>query len=257
MDIEQASGVASEVVIAGHSHIFAMGASQSYKGGVSLQPAAKFPDMFFLMEEWRGNRTREYWDALVNYAQGRVVVLIYNGNQHNAGFLFRAGPPFDFWDPDASADFLLDASVVPRAMVAEYFKPSLLNLDVIVAKLKEGGAAEIIVLGTPPCKGDSDFIREIVMGSRYFQDAAEKMGRDIRTVEINDSSVRVKLWRLLQQMMAEIAQRTGATFLPLPNDVLDPDGCLKREFWAHDVTHGNQKYGEVLVGHLRSALKLD
>lgn len=236
---------------------FAMGASQSYKGGVSLQSAAKFPDMLFLMEEWRGNRTREYWDALLNYVPGRTVALVYNGNQHNAGFLFRSGPSFDFWDPSAVGELLPGARVLPRSMVAEYFKPSLMHLDSIVAKLKESGAAGIVVLGTPPCKGDPNFIREIVMGSRYFQDAAKKLGRDVSTVEINDSSVRVKLWRLLQQMMADIAQRAGATFLPVPNFVLDPDGCLKREFWAHDVTHGNPKYGEVLLGHLRSALKLD
>ncbi|MEP9368118.1 hypothetical protein [Xanthobacter sp. VNH20] len=246
-----------EVIIAGHSHIFAMGAPNSYKGERQLQPVPQFENMFFLMEEWRGNRTPEYWAALAENARDRIIVISFNGNQHNASFLFRSGPAFDFWDADDRGNLLPGADVIPRLMVREFFKPSLAGLDSVVAEAMDGGAAKVIVLGTPPCKGDLDFIRKIVLGSEYFRRAAEKIGCDVETVAITDTSVRVKLWGVLQEMMADIAEKRGATFVPVPSAVLDGTRCLKSEFWANDVTHTNAAYGNLILKHLSLSLNLD
>jgi hypothetical protein len=81
-----------DVIIAGHSHMFALGARQCHKGHIQLEPVPGTDRLYFLMAEWTGNRSPSYWDALVNYSRNRIVVLLYNGNKHNADFLLAHGP---------------------------------------------------------------------------------------------------------------------------------------------------------------------
>src|SRR5947208_2686943 len=79
-----------EVIVAGHSHMFAMGAPQRYQGPLALVPFQG--RCGFLMEEWKGNRSNEYWDALVGLSANRSALIIFNGNQHHADFLLAPDP---------------------------------------------------------------------------------------------------------------------------------------------------------------------
>ena len=47
-------------------------------------------------------------------------------------------------------------------------------------------------------------------------------------------------------MLAEKARTRGLMFIPVPKEVQDADGFLKREFWASDATHANEAYGDVI-----------
>jgi hypothetical protein len=50
---------------------------------------------------------------------------------------------------------------------------------------------------------------------------------------------------------AQMAEKLGAAFLPLPPGCQDPDGFLAPEY-AADITHANAKFGELLLEHIAS-----
>ena len=56
-------------------------------------------------------------------------------------------------------------------------------------------------------------------------------------------------------MLAEEARSRGLMFIPVPKEVQDADGFLKREFWASDVTHANEAYGNVIYETVVQAFK--
>jgi hypothetical protein len=95
--------------------------------------------------------------------------------------------------------------------------------------------------------------------SSYYRQWAEQRGVDISTTEcLTPLPVRQKGWQLLQLMVREIAEKTGAPFVAVPGDTLEPDGTLARPYWSGDVSHGNPTFGKRLLDEaVAAAVKLE
>ena len=129
-------------LIAGHSHLFALGALQGYKGGIDMQPVeAGGVRGAFLMEEWRGSRSHDYWSTLVRSGRDRPVFILYNGNQHYGEFMFSS-EAFDFLEHDADEPGA--APLVPRKLVQAYFKRTLPELNRILGELRGAEASSFL-----------------------------------------------------------------------------------------------------------------
>jgi hypothetical protein len=89
----------------------------------------------------------------------------------------------------------------------------------------------------------------------FFVNWAAQLGQSLETISITDPYVRLKLWYLLQDVQAEEARIRGVMFIPVPKEVQDADGFLKREFWASDVSHTNEAYGNVIYETVVRAFK--
>lgn len=235
----------SDLVLAGHSHIVALGVPHCTGGPPEFIRISNGPPrMFAVAEKWVGDRLDPYWDLVARHAAGRTVALAWNGNQHNASFLIAPAPLFDFVCPGAATAGLHPRAVVlPAGVVRAYFRHTLIALGGLVRRMQASGARQVVILGTPAPKGDGDFILAHVRSEAYFQDAARAAGIDLATCAITPAPVRQKLWTLIQHMMAEIAAAEGALFLAVPPDTLDADGTLRREYWQDDSTHANAAYG--------------
>lgn len=61
--------------------------------------------------------------------------------------------------------------------------------------------------------------------------------------------LRLALWALERELHEERAARHGAAFLPPPAAAL-ADGFLADGFWDHDPTHGNARYGRLVLDAL-------
>jgi hypothetical protein len=188
----------------------------------------------------------EYWDMMQLLAPGRTVAITYDGNQHVAQFLFS--PSFDFVLDDNSPTEP-SAQLVPLALVREHFRPSVADLETNLTALSKLPGVRPIVLGTPAPFGDDAFI-----GGRLGEVADQANNMNSTTLPITPLSVRVKLWRVIQQLLTEVAEQCGVAFISSPEETRDSRGVLREEYVGNDLTHTNPNYGAVVVRALAAYL---
>jgi hypothetical protein len=249
---------ADEFVVAGDSHIFAMGARQDYAGPLSLAPIESTGGHgHFLMEQWLGGRGEHYWDGLVQHSNNRTVVLVVMGNQHFAYFLLARKPLFDFVDPWDPGHALYPGSVVvPRRMVKALPMVRTGWERDLIRRLRVGGCRDIIVIGTPPVIEDLEGAHKFITEYPFWRERAASMGMDIATCGLTPAPIMKRLWGVLQESLANLAHETGIRFLSVPNETIDKSGYRKAEYcgpsWS--FAHANEEYGRLMLERIMSAV---
>lgn len=240
------------MIITGYSHCFCMGINPSGEQRFE-RIHSETSEVYGVMGAWNGSRDDVYWEFVAQHAEGKSIIISWAGNQHNSGFIFSNEELFDFvLNNDDFSDLAEDKTVVPKSALVEHFKPSLGGLPKVIEILKKGKPREIIILETPRPKGDGKFIIPFIKSSQHFTDLATKSKIDIDSLEISSLRFRLKLWQLIQQMVAKIAKNSNVKFVPIPSDFYDGNGGVKREYWANDVTHTNTNYGKKVIKYLGS-----
>jgi hypothetical protein len=239
-----------EMIITGHSHCFCMGVNPS--GLLRLEPIQNDgPAVYGVMGAWNGSRDVVYWKFVAKHAKDRCIIVSWAGNQHNSGFIFSDEESFDFVLNHKNHNPLVEGkTIIPKSVLVEHFKPTLGELAKVIEILKKGEPSKIILLETPRPKGDSDFILPFIKSSQYFTDSAKKLGIKVDLLAISTLSFRLKLWQLIQELLANVATDNGVEYVSIPVELQTADGGLKKEFWANDVTHANAVYGTAVIRHL-------
>ena len=91
---------------------------------------------------------------------------------------------------------------------------------------------------TPPPKSD-DVVRAALATEPFFLEQAAQLGYSPSDLQITPEVTRVALWRVLRDLLREVAESGGATFVPVPEAAYDERGLLLPELDAGDVTHAN------------------
>ncbi len=246
-DAKQPQGAAcadqQRLIIAGHSHMVAMTGDMP-ADAPHLHTASAFPNVYALFGAWP--RSRDYWSKLSEVAKEARVAIVWGGNEHNFFFFFQANQPFDFISKSVN-QIISSFQIVPQAMVREKFRPHVQELAEVLAELKKTSIGPLAVVGTPPPKEGSEELRQLLKTEPYFVEWAEKLGKSIDTIKITAAPVRLKLWYVLQEMLAQIARDADVQFIPVAPETVDENGYLRREYWAPDVTHANAEYGQVMM----------
>lgn len=169
--------------------------------------------------------------------QPRVASVI-GGNAHNMLALLRHPRPFDFvLAGEAGPPLDPGAELVPQALVraalAEKMQPDFARI-----RLLRGLAGELIHIESPPPVRDEGFIA--AHAESWFR---ERSGDEVHVAGVG---VRWRIWRLASQLMREVADAAGITFLAVPAALADASGFLKADY-AADPTHGNEAYGAALI----------
>jgi hypothetical protein len=235
-------------VLAGDSHVFAFASNRPGRTSAELVPMVNDRvDLFSV--EGPFPRDLAYWGDVLRLAEGRTLAVCFQGNQH-AWFLFAPTPRFDFVlasRPDLPLE--ADAELLPEAMVREFFRPSLAILDGMLGQTAQGGD-RTFVLGTPPPKNNDDLLRTYIADEPGLVSVAAAKGCSIADTPLTAPLTRLKLWSVLQELMAELAHTHGACFIAIPPETQDDLGYLRPEFWEPDVTHANTCYGRLMLGQL-------
>ncbi|HEV7305246.1 hypothetical protein [Ensifer sp.] len=233
------------LLLAGHSHSTALGVPNT-------SPDAPFGAVPIDIAGGRvialpvpGSRTPAYWDAVVEQSVDTTVLLVWNGNQHLAKFLFEAGKPFDFYIANRPDIAVQPVDLIPESLIREILDRGNALLQPFLKRLQGVPGCKTVLLGTPPPKGDDGVLRQLVSKEVYFVEMAERMGFDLNTITFTDRLVRRKLWLVVQDLLAEAADAAGSAFMPVPEAVMDDEGFLKKELWREDATHANPEYGRV------------
>ena len=236
----------AQILVCGHSHAASILEASNL---LELQTRNVLPISVCYSADWAAGPPgdQEYWDFVAEVSPGKHVVIVWNGNQHNANFMFQTQPSFTMLGvADNRSD--QEAVPIPRAMIKNFFKPSFEELSDIVPTLSN--AASITLMNGPAPKPVTH-IKSCILQEKYFTDIAESLGVDIGDLVITSDSLRLKLWNVLAELLADSAQKLGANFLGAPALSRDASGLLLPEYWASDVTHANSKYGLLLIEELQ------
>lgn len=243
-------GFKMEMIITGHSHCFCMGVNPS--GLLRLEPIQNDgPAVYGVMGAWNGSRDEVYWKFVAKHAKDRCIIISWAGNQHNSGFIFSNEESFDFVLNRKDHNPLAEGkTIIPKSVLVEHFKPTLGGLAKVIEILKKGEPSKIILLETPRPKGDGNFILPFIKSSQHFIDLAEKHGLKVDLLAISTLGFRLKLWQLIQELLANVANDHSVEYVSVPAELKTAEGGMKKEFWANDVTHANTNYGIAVIRHL-------
>ncbi len=231
-------------VLAGHSHIDAL-IGNRIVAEFALRPIEGAEGVCAL--DGPKPRNELFWERLILEAPGRNIGFAWNGNEHNAMYFFRPSPEFDFLSRHVR-QLKEDAQIVPQAAIAQRFQKNSLNpLESWLTKLREAGARKVVLIGGPAPKRDNPRLRALLAGERFYAEHIERLGATPETVAITDSFVRLKLWRLLQDLNEQSARKCGAVYVGAPDETMDEDGFLKEDYWGRDITHANFAYGRLML----------
>ncbi len=238
--------MADRLILAGHSHIHALGVPGLPKGEAPRIVPLPHPsaDLAAVI----GARTQAYWSTLIEGARDRRAAVMWTGNQHYASFAFRNGDAIDFVPSDRpAAPIDRAAQIVPEEMIRAVFEPSLTKLADLIARIHAVSPWPAIIIGTPPPKGDPARFLANLDQSLALKAIAADQGIAPTVDTLTDVAVMVKLWRLLQRMFAECAAATGALFVPVPPHLIADGEVLSDDHWAEDATHTNRAFGGALL----------
>lgn len=235
----------AQIVVCGHSHVDAI-----LKAAIIRESQAESESAisycFGAYAETGPPQGDEYWDLVVNASRGKHVVIVWNGNQHNADFMFQTKPKFTVL---GVTNDTYDHEPIPisRSMVRQYFKPSFEELTEIIPSLSD--AASIALLNGPAPKPLS-YIKNFILQEKYFSDLTKLIREGGEDLVITSDSLRLELWNLLAELLASYAKTLGASFINAPEASRDALGLLLPEYWYPDVTHANSKYGMLIIEEL-------
>ena len=228
-----------QILAGGHSHVYSMlAALDQGRGPAEYRAAVAYS------ADLAGGPPGDphYWDLLAKVGAGRRVVIVWNGNQHNAGFLLSPDPPFRVFSPLAEAG-PEEGAWVAQEVLREYWRPTFSELTDVLKSLVP--VARVGVVGTPPPKSDL-VVRQSLAQEIFFLDRARELGVDVADLRITPQAVRLAMWHVIQDALEEIATEVGAAFIPVPTTAVDGDGTLSAEFCAPDATHANVNYGALM-----------
>jgi hypothetical protein len=247
-----ASGDKSELLIAGDSHIISFGIPLKSEDNTHYASnlTRHGDDVLGLVGAWP-RQFETYWASAQEHAKGRTIAVFWGGNVHLAHYLFAPTPLFDFVT-SANPDLPLDetAVIVPEEAIRVFFSGPIQLLKGRVDALSST-AMKVLVPGTPPPKEDDMFIRERLDKEPHFSRAAAQLGLKAAEVPLSPPILRLKLWMVLQGLLRDMAEETGAVFVPVPVTAQTGPGFLHTSYYANDVTHANLAYGDMMLAELR------
>ena len=191
-----------------------------------------------------------YWALLSKVATGKSIAILWNGNQHNAGFLLAHEPPFRVLHGGSLPSG--DGVWLPRQLLREYWNPSFDELRAALPRLT--AVATVYLVGTPPPKSQA-LIRSVIEREPFFVEQAASLKVDLAELRVTEPSTRLAMWEILQEMLQECAAEFGAVFIPVPGDVMDADGILLPRYGSDDATHGNADYAARLWKEVAAAMR--
>jgi hypothetical protein len=229
---------APEILACGHSHRLAMMAAICEQ---EIDPAIRAA---VLAHGTPGPKPADemYWGTVLETPGNLPLAVLWEGNVHNR-FLFKPAEGFRL----AYKNSLLSSDdrelIVAIEMVRASFMFMMGKLDLILHRIKK--QRKLLVVGTPPPKQERWIRNGLVQEPGYVERAAQQ-GFDIETIPITPLALRIQLWGITQDMLAESAVRFGVEFVPVPDSVKDADGALRDELCMPDATHANARYGALM-----------
>jgi hypothetical protein len=125
-------------------------------------------------------------------------------------------------------------------------------MDPLRAILKNAEGVKLLLLGTPPPKSD-DQIRAAFENDPWLAEWAVRLGMTESTLRITPLAVRVELWKITQELLRDLSDEWGMTFVGVPDRAWS-SGALPAQASAPDCTHANGYWADVMIQEANDAL---
>ena len=172
-----------------------------------------------------------------------LIVASLWANQHF--FLSVANSPrrFDFFAPGIDAmDTSADTELIPYELMRRHIDFWFLNVDAILQNLKKLTSVPIVLTPAPPPIGD---FRALPGGS-----SDPVIDQLVAQHGLAPETLRLKFWRLCEQLYVRHALQCECTILRVPNDTMDARGFRREAYFGPDWIHANTAYGELVLGQI-------
>jgi hypothetical protein len=223
-----------EILVIGNSHTTAMAAAldDETRPRIDVVNLASYFDPV-------NRRNKVLPPDIVELFQPERIFCTFGGSEHNVFGLLEAPIRFDFMTATESA---VEAGrrIVPYALIRAALEQAMQNAIKHTRELHRlYPHCPITHLCTPPP------FRAIAEGRvlpRVFQDHLH--------LGITPASIRRKLHQVHSDIARDACVAMGVGFMDVPSGCTDDDGYLLPEFWSKDPTHGNAKFGALLIGRM-------
>lgn len=183
-----------------------------------------------------------------------VVCLALEGNQHNVFSLLHTKHKFRLGDaalgavPALTSQNSSELQFVPRDMLKSEFKSKLWRIDAFAATIHAFFpqarflhiCAPPPVLAMPPKPPPEEQPEGFDMMLYYLD------------FDACPPDLRLKIYELQTEIFAEVAARHGAVLLDPPRQARRPDGFLDTAYFDVDPTHGNSRYGKLVLAQIEA-----
>lgn len=166
-----------------------------------------------------------------------VVCLSIAGNQHNIITLFERPQPFTVGGEVFDSK---PRTSIPLQMMKDTINhKNSVNRETITELHSEFPDAEFMYICAPPPISDTSTIR-------HLPELFEKMSK----AGYAPDGLRTAVYKLQSDWYQNVAEENGAAFLPPPAEAVTDHGMLASEYCGGDPTHGNKKYGALVLDQI-------
>ncbi|MCC2673603.1 MAG: hypothetical protein K0R58_550 [Ramlibacter sp.] len=139
----------------------------------------------------------------------------------------------------------------------EHFTASVLDLGLSVNDLRARVERKVRLLAFPWIEFFARLHPRVVLipppppvEATHIRAHPGKMREKLAEHDVSPPAFRVAAWKHHVQLLRSEAQRVGITFFELPANIYSELGLLKVEFSSEDPTHGNPKFGALLLSQV-------
>lgn len=237
---EPASG--PRIVVFGDSHTAA------------LVRAKEFPERSHLYERIKILRLRKHKDGRIvgdtelrafcrhirRYNEDDFVFSAIGGNQYTMVSTIKSPLAYDFLSSATDEDIGNDeAELIPHRAIASYIDSGVRGTDApVLREIRDSTRAKVLHLLPPPPKEQNDFI--VKQFESRFDEGMKQFGP-------TGPDLRLKAWTVQADSLARLCHELGIEPVPPPTASVTAQGFLQPRCYAEDVTHGNRRYGELVL----------
>ncbi|BEV01873.1 hypothetical protein [Novosphingobium olei] len=186
----------------------------------------------------RGSPSKKFCRDQYSSLKPEVLVLAFGGTEHNIVGLIEADPKFDFYWPPFS-DYCSDRHLLPASALEELLRHRIRSgLDRALDARSAFDCPAFALAPPPPFRK----VDEMTLLPSAFSGLLE--------AGITPAPIRRKLYAMGCALMREAYASHGIPLIEAPTAALDEDGYLHRHLWGRDPTHGNHRYGSLVLDRL-------
>ena len=187
----------------------------------------------------------EFLDLVGLLTPEDVVLSAIGGNQHAVFSTIQHPEPFDFIDPETGTIPQPGVELIPYRTIEGVFDQGIRNGDgKSIETLRKATNAQVVHIIPPPPKADNAFIQQN-HESIFAREGIEARG-------VSSPSLRLKFWLMQTRVLKNLCDEINVDILLPPEQALDDEGFLAREYYVNDATHANADYGELLLREIES-----
>ena len=241
----QDSIMATDLLIAGHSHIECLHQAASAARGTSVE--------MLNLNVLRKQSPDESQPLvkLIKKSQGwskpRASRLCLRGNQHNIIGIVENPRPYAIGDASegAAPPGLGERWFIPEAVMLDEFRAKVAQMRSLAQQIYDlWPNAARYYLNAPPPMANWEHIKA---NPGVFR-AKVRLGPA-------PDALKLKLYELQTQAYRELAESCGASFIEPAPETCTESGFLGDDYYNDDPTHGNPAYGAVMMRRILSTME--